>query len=133
MPRTPRDVTDAELAVLQRLWGSGPASIGDLAGELYPGGGNSEYATVQKLCERLRAKGYVASDRRRRPHRYSARVDREELIGRQLRTLAERLCEGSFVPLISHLMDGGRMRPDEIEALRRKVEELEEERRRRAP
>ena len=46
MARTPQDVTDAELAVLQALWDGGPATIRRLTDVLYPGGGPAQYGTV---------------------------------------------------------------------------------------
>ena len=42
-----------ELDVLRALWEDGPATIRALTDRLYPRGGASEYATVQKLLERL--------------------------------------------------------------------------------
>src|SRR5436305_578523 len=59
MTRTPRDVPEAELAVLELLWRDGPATRRQVADVLYPGGGPSQYATVQKLLERLQQKGSV--------------------------------------------------------------------------
>ncbi len=63
MPRMPQDVTDAEMAVLQVLWDQGPANRRQITDLLYPGGGPALYTTVQKLLERLEAKGYVTKDR----------------------------------------------------------------------
>src|SRR3954468_23973451 len=100
MARTARDVTDAELQVLQTLWDDGPATIRQLTDALYPGGGSAQYATVQKLLDRLEAKGFVARDRSAFVHVFWATVGREELIGRRLRTMADKLCGGSLVPLL---------------------------------
>ena len=126
MARTPKDITDAELAVLQALWDDGTASIRELVERIYPGGGSSEYGTVQKLCERLLAKGFAARDRRRRPHRFRAILDREQLIARRLSSMADKLCAGSYVPLLSHLVQGGLTR-DELRALREQVDALDDE------
>ena len=131
MPRTPKEVPDAELAVLQVLWREGEATMRELADELYPGGGSSEAATVQKLCERLTKKGFVTADKKRRPFRFRARVARDELIGRQLATLAEKLCGGSFAPLVSHLMEGARLTAAERRALRAALAPEAKERKRR--
>ena len=57
MARTPQDVTDAELAVLQALWEHGPLPIRRITEVLYPEGKTAQYATVQKLLERLETKG----------------------------------------------------------------------------
>ncbi len=63
MARTPHDVTDAELAILQLLWENREATIRYLTDSLYPHGGTAQYATVQKLLERLETKGFVRRDR----------------------------------------------------------------------
>lgn len=103
MPEIP-DVTDAELGVLQALWDDGPATIRQLTDRLYPGGSTAHYATVQKLLERLEAKGCVARDRSAMTHKFSAKVGRDVYIGGQLRAMAERLCGGSLTPLLTHLV-----------------------------
>ena len=59
MARIPRDVTERELAVLQALWDAGPTTIRRLTDALYPGGGATHYATVQKLLDRLESKDCV--------------------------------------------------------------------------
>jgi BlaI family penicillinase repressor len=74
MARRPQDVTEAELEVLRALWELGPTTIRTLADRLYPQGGNSEYATVQKLLERLGDKGHVSHSAEGRQNVYEARV-----------------------------------------------------------
>jgi len=124
MARSPRDVTDAELEVLRALWDDGEATIRALADRLYPGGGTSEYATVQKLLERLEDKGHVAHRAEGRSNIFSARVKREELVARRLRDTAEKLCDGSLTPLLTHLVSAGRLSQDELVELRRMVDRL---------
>jgi BlaI family penicillinase repressor len=124
MARRPQDVTDAELDVLRALWADGAATIRALSDRLYPGGGTSEYATVQKLLERLEDKGHVAHRSEGRQNVYRARVQREELVARRLRDTAEQLCDGSLTPLLTHLVSAGRLSPDEILELRRLVDRL---------
>src|SRR3954454_23529117 len=103
MPRTPQDITDAELAVLQVLWDQGPQPIRRITEALYPDGRASHYATVQKLLERLEAKECVARARATAVHVFSAAVDRNELVSRRLQQVAEKLCGGSWTPLLTHL------------------------------
>jgi len=124
MARRPQDVTDAELDVLRGLWDDGPATIRTLADRLYPGGGTSEYATVQKLLERLEDKGHVAHRNEGRQNVFSARVQREDLVARRLRDTAEKLCDGSLTPLLTHLVSAGRLSRDELLELRRLVDRL---------
>jgi predicted transcriptional regulator len=125
MPRTPQDVTDEELGVLQALWDAGPATIRRLTDALYPAGGVSHYATVQKLLERLEAKGCVRRDRSASVHVFAAAVGRDELIGRRLQTLAEKLCGGSLTPILSHLLQARPLSAAERQSLRSLIEELD--------
>jgi predicted transcriptional regulator len=124
MARRPQDVTDAEREVLRALWEQGPATIRALADELYPGGSTSEYATVQKLLERLSDKGHVSRRADGRQHVWSAAVRREELVARRLRDTADELCDGSLTPLLTQLVSTARLTREELAELRRLVDRL---------
>ena len=124
MDQSAHDVTDAELAVLQELWERGSATIRQLADALYPGGSVAQYATVQKLLERLEAKGCVRRDRAPWPHRFTASVDRDTLIGWRLRATAAKLCGGSLTPLLLHLLRAEQLNPDERQELRSFLDRL---------
>jgi BlaI family transcriptional regulator, penicillinase repressor len=128
MKRNPQDVTEAELALLQRLWDRGPATIRQLAEDVYGQDGTSVYATVQKLLDRLEGKGYVARDRGASVHVFRAAVGRDELIGRRLRAVADTLCGGSLTPLLTHLVRGRRLTDQERQELRTLVDQLDRER-----
>jgi predicted transcriptional regulator len=126
MARTPQDITDAELAVLQVLWDQGPATIRQLTDVLYPDGKTAHYATVQKLLERLEDKECVGRDRSSAVHVFTAAVDRDELVGRRLESLAEKLCGGSWTPLLTHLVQRRKLTTEERQALRDLVDQLDE-------
>ena len=126
-PARRADVPDAELAVLKVLWDRGAATIREITDQLYPRGETSHYATVQKLLERLAARGCAGRERDGRLHRYFATVERDDLIRDRLRQAADKLCEGSFTPLLTQLVDGSRLAPDEIRALRDLVRKLDEQ------
>jgi BlaI family penicillinase repressor len=121
------DVTKTELAVLQVLWESGHATRRQIADALYPGGGESHYATVQKLLERLQAKGFVRHRREGNVLVFSAAIDRDTLIGRRLRDVADKLCEGSVTPLLTHLVRSQRLTPGEVAELQALLDELRRE------
>lgn len=124
MPPEMKDVTNAELAVLQTLWQHGASTIRHLADILYPGGKAAQYGTVQKLLERLEEKGYVRRDRAPWPHVFDAAVDRETLIGLRLRETAEKLCGGSLTPLLLHLLKAEQLSDEERQELRTYLEQL---------
>ena len=125
MSRAPQDVTDEELCVLQSLWANGPMTVRQIANELYPGGGSSEYATVQKLLERLRRKEYVSRNRDVWPHLFAAEVDRDELISRRLQTAADQLCNGSLQPLIMTLVKSQKLSAEERTTLRGLLDDID--------
>lgn len=112
-------VTEAELSVLEMLWNESPQTARRLTERLYPPGSPSDVATVQKLLQRLEAKGVVTRDRSERIHTFSAAVSREEYAGGRLAELADRLSDGSLAPLLMHLVASRRLSPQELGELRR--------------
>jgi predicted transcriptional regulator len=123
MARKSLDITETELAILDVLWVKGSATIREITAELYTRRTTGEYATVQKLLERLEAKDCVKRDRRSFAHIFTAKIDRQQLIGGQLESLAKKLCNGSLTPLLMHLADASRLSPEDYKMLRRLIDE----------
>jgi BlaI family penicillinase repressor len=127
MARTPPDVTEAELGVLEVLWRHGPSTVRRISDEIYPGGGPSKHATVQKLLERLeRENRYVKRDRSGGVQLFAATIDRAHLISRRLERIAKSLCGGSLAPLLTHLVTSERLSGDELRSLRDLIDELDQ-------
>lgn len=120
------DVTDAERDVMERLWATGPAPVRALAEALSTAERPVIAPTVLKLLERLENKGFVCRDRRRNPHLFSATVSRDELIERRLQALAGDLCGGSLVPLVSCLVERGRLTDEDRAAIRLLIDEMQD-------
>lgn len=127
-----KDVTPAELAILELLWAAGSLTIRELTERLYPEGGTSNYATVQKLLERLGEKGCVERKKEGRAFRFEASVLRDALIDHKLRSVADQLCDGSLAPLLTHLVKGRRLKGKELRELRGLLDELDQKRGRRS-
>ncbi len=125
MARPAQDVTDAELAVLEVLWEEGTVTVRNITDRLYPNTKGSQHATVQKLLDRLKTKGFVERDRSVWPHVFCAAIIREELIGRRLRKTAEKLCGGSLNPLLTHLIRDTGLNQNERDSLRDLLDELD--------
>lgn len=121
MTRPPRDVPEAELAVLERLWDHGPLSRRQVADLLYPDGGPASYATVQKLLERLEAKGFVGRAGDSSGWTFRATVSRDDLIRRRLEEVVDRLCGGSLTPLLLNLVHSRPLTAEQLDELRQFV------------
>lgn len=128
MARPAQDITEAELAIMEVLWERESATVRQIKERLYPSGEGSQHATVQKLLDRLKRKGFVDRDQSVWPHEFTAAVDRDELIGRRLRKTAERLCGGSMQPLLTHLIRETKLSKKDRNSLRELLDELEKKR-----
>ena len=58
-------------------------------------------------------------------HMFRAVLDRDQLIGRRLRSLAEMLCDGSLTPLLTHLARAKDLTEEDRLALRAIMDEVE--------
>lgn len=125
MGRLKQDITDAELSLLHLLWEQGPSTIRDLAEQMYQEVSRSEHATVQKLLNRLEEKNYITRDRTGTAHIFRAVVNRDDVIGHRLRTVAEKLCGGSVTPLLTHLMRNQSLSPEQRQELRNLIDEMD--------
>lgn len=128
MTRTSPNITDAEWAVLERLWEEGPLSVRQLADVLYPKGGASEYATVHKFLERLETKKYVQRQRAGGVYLFQAAIPRDDVIGGQLETLIDKAYGGSLQPLLMNLIRVKRLTAQELRDLLDLVDSLDRKR-----
>ncbi len=126
MARNPQDVTQAEQAVLQVLWDRGPSTIRDVTAIVYPDDPETQYSTVKRLLARLVSKKFVVSDKQSFAHVFTAVVDREELVGRRLESLADSLCGGSLSPLVSSLAKSERLSQEQYDTLVDLIDELKQ-------
>jgi predicted transcriptional regulator len=132
MARRPHDVTETELAILQILWDQETANRRQITDVLYPDGGPAQYATVQKLLERLEGKRLVRHTRG--PDgvlKFTATVAREDFISRRLLDMADRLCGGSLTPLLMNLIRTKPLDAQEFQELQRLVKDLGQQHRRK--
>lgn len=125
MGRAAREITDTELSLLNELWQRSSATVRELTEALYGNTPPALLATVQKLLDRLEAKGCVARDRTKWPHHYSAALKREELAGNRLQAAADQLFDGDLAPLLTHLVRSQKLTAKDRENLRKVLDELD--------
>jgi BlaI family transcriptional regulator, penicillinase repressor len=120
----PPAVTEAEQKVLEALWQRGESTIRDLRDALYPDGGNSKFATVQTLLARLVDKGLVRRRKQDANWIFASAVARDEMIGVELRRVADKLGGNSMTPLLTYLVETGELSAKERAHLRKLLDEL---------
>lgn len=117
-------ITETELSILQFIWDRREATSREIAESLYDEVTDPRLATVQKLLERLEAKGCVQRDRSQRAHRFRAAISRGQFLEHKLQTLADRLCGGSVAPLMSTLLRSPEVSKQASGELRELIERL---------
>ncbi|MGW8256601.1 MAG: BlaI/MecI/CopY family transcriptional regulator [Thermoguttaceae bacterium] len=117
-------ITDGELSILQILWERGEATSREITAALHQEVTDPKIASVQKLIERLEAKGCVRRDRSQRAHRFRPLVTHEQFLRSRLQSLADRLCEGELIPLVTTLLRSKRLPKKERRELRKLIDDL---------
>ncbi|MGD0899731.1 MAG: BlaI/MecI/CopY family transcriptional regulator [Thermoguttaceae bacterium] len=77
-------ITDGELSILQVLWERGEATSREITTAVHEEVTDPKMASVQKLVERLEAKGCVQRDRSERAHRFRPLVSHEQFLRSRL-------------------------------------------------
>jgi len=115
-------VSPAETEILRLVWQLKKATVQDVHDRL-PAGRTIANATVQTLLRRLEKKGYVKHHVRGKAHVFFPSVEREAVIKGSVNDFIDRLFGGDPVPLIQHLAEHGKIGPDDVERLKRVIEE----------
>ncbi|WP_417387048.1 BlaI/MecI/CopY family transcriptional regulator [Gimesia sp.] len=106
MPEIDIDVTETELSVLEILWtNSDGLPVREIVLKLYDRHEHSLHAGVKSFLDRLMEKGLVTVDKSGFAHLFSARLNRQEFVGLQLKKMAENHYGGSFAPMLLSLVD----------------------------
>ena len=116
--------TEVELEILRVLWDKGPSTVNavwDAIVQARPVGRNS----VQTMLVIMARKRLVSRDRSERAYVYRPKESRELVARRMVTDLVNRVAEGSVPQLLKYALDGRRMLPEEIEAMRWLVDEAE--------
>ena len=117
-----------EMEVMQQFWGLGATSIRDIQ-ESLPENRQVEYTTVQTIVYRLEKKGAVQRTRKiGNAHIFEAVWSKKSAVGSFVDDFLS-LFGGSAEPVMSHLVDSGKLSLEDIKLLENalKAKEAEEE------
>jgi predicted transcriptional regulator len=123
--------TEAELAILNILWATGPATVREVHEAL------SEkqigYTTVLKQMQVMAEKGLLHRSERFRSHVYAAGQPREHTQRALVGNLLHRAFEGSTSNLLLGALSAKKVSPAELTALRQFLDQYEKARYEKAP
>ena len=124
MVSKPPRPTEAELAILQVLWSSGPLSVRavqQVINQTKPTG----YTTVLKMLQIMFEKGLVDRDDSVRPQIYRARQSQEQTQRRLLGDLVHRAFGGSVKALVLQALATKKSSPEELDAIEKLLDRME--------
>lgn len=126
MARKRDELSEAEQEVLKTLWELGRGTVREVCEALQRDGRRRVYTTVLTFLGRLEAKGYVASNKEEFAHVFSPIVSREALLSQRLTRLVDEVCEGTATPVVQALVRGKHLSRDDIDQLRRLLDDLDQ-------
>ena len=128
MKPTPQKPTASELEILRILWSRGPSTVR----EVYESLSETKdlgYTTVLKLLQIMTTKGTVRRNETQRAHVYEAGIPAEQTKRQLAGDILQKVFEGSASQLMMHALAGRRASREEIEEMRRLLDDYERNRR----
>lgn len=118
MARPPaKELTERELEIMQVFWKHGPLAVADVQADLKQAGLDRAYTTVATLVRILADKGFLEQVNQERPFIYRPARTYEEVSGKLLSDLVERVFQGSREQLLVRLMGQKKLSAKERAAL----------------
>ena len=113
-------VTKFELKLLERLWALGPSSVREIHSSL-PEHNRPAYTTIQTMIYRLEQKGAVRRVKKiGNDNVFEAKFTRKVVHRRLISDLLE-LLGGSAAPVMSHLIEVGKLTLADVRALEKEL------------
>lgn len=116
-------ISDAESVVMEALWRSHPRSADEVIDEVAEPNGWSAM-TVRTLLNRLLNKQAISATKHGRKYVYTPALAREDYVHEKSQGLIDRLFDGQLAPLVSHFSERQALSAQDIQALKRLIEEL---------
>src|SRR5438132_1042588 len=112
-----RDLTERELEVMHVFWAGGTQTAQAARDRLAAAGTDRAYTTVATLVRLLHEKGFLEPTNGERPFRYRPARTYEEVSGRLLGDVLDRVFHGSRERLLVRLLEDRRLSARERAAL----------------
>jgi BlaI family penicillinase repressor len=124
MGRPPaKDLTERELEVMHLFWKHGEATAAEARELLAASGLDRTYTTIANLVRILHDKGFLRQTNHDRPFRYRPVRSYEDVSGRLLRDLLDRVFRGSRAQLLKRLVEQRKLTAEERALLEKILKE----------
>jgi len=128
MKQAPQKPTAAELEILRVLWSRGPSTVREVHESLREKK-SLGYTSVLKFLQIMTTKGTVRRNETHRAHVYEACLPAEQTKRQLAGDMLHRVFEGSASQLMMHALAGRKASQEEIQELRRVLDEYERSKR----
>ena len=118
-------ITTAESQIMEALWRDGPLGADQIVAAVGPEQEWGE-ATVKTLINRLLKKKAIRSEKSEGRFRHVPLVERADYVQAESQGLLDRLFDGQLAPLIAHFAEHRSLKPEEVERLKKLVDELDD-------
>jgi len=123
-PAAPPSISDAEWKVMNVFWDRGPSTLREVV-ESLESGSDWKPRTVQTLIRRLVTKGALSVEELGREFRYTPVFSQSDCQLDESRSFLGRVFDGRLVPFLAGMVESEKIPREEIEALRRLLDEAE--------
>ena len=118
------ELSPAQNEIMEIIWERGEVSASEVRRALSK---TRKVArnTVRTLLERMEHKGWITHREEGRTYLYAAAQPRRETIGQKVREIVETICGGSAETLITALIDYRGLDRDELQRIRRLLDQAQ--------
>lgn len=115
-----------QLAIMRVLW-EREATVGEVRDVLAAEGRELAYTTVATMLAKMERKGQVAHRAAGKAFVYRPMLRQDQVSRSMVADLARRLFGGDVTLMVSHLLDGCELSPDELARLKALIRKKEQE------
>ena len=120
-------ISAAESVIMEALWKESPLAAEDIVALVAREQQWTE-ATVRTLINRLLKKKAIAAKKDGRRYLYRPVLRRADWVQQESQGLLDRLFDGKLAPLVTHFSERKKLSREDVRALKRLIEEIEDDR-----
>jgi BlaI family penicillinase repressor len=120
------DIGSLQIRVMRALWRRGDGTVHEVL-EDFPAAERPAYTTILHVLRTLERRGLVGHVKQARQHRYRPLVDADAVEGGVVHSLLDRVFSGSAQQLVARLLETTPIDPQELESIRRLIDQREAE------